>query len=104
MTLPAGLSILDPEVEFIQKEVPSKEASDLEEESKTEPELDLIDQLSKQTPDDLDRLDKVGLSIEAEFEDLCKRKIEAEKLLASLGNYKDSEELAKQLVLSLSTH
>jgi hypothetical protein len=35
MTLPAGLSILDPEVEFIQKEVPSKEASDLEEESKT---------------------------------------------------------------------
>jgi hypothetical protein len=52
----------------------------------------------------LDRLDKVGLSIEAEFEDLCKRKIDAEKLLASLGNYKDSEELAKQLVLSLSAH
>ena len=64
----------------------------------------MLDQIFKKTPDSLDRLDTVGLSIEAEFEDLCKRKIEAEKLLASLGNYKDSEELAKQLVLSLSAH
>jgi hypothetical protein len=94
----ASLVLPDLQIIFRQKDMPPQEEAVEEEESKEQPKFDLVAHVTKETLGYLNFLAIVSVSMTSDIRNLESQKIDAEKLLSSLGKHKGPELMMTQTI------